>query len=539
MSLTLMLRGRGNSSNLEDTYADTATHINTKGWGTNQSRGNLDIFRTLLSLLSLQNTLFIFSSLIIVRSLIVIVYRFYLHPLSRFPGPRLAAITQVREFYYAGITGTFPDEIQKMHQTYGPIVRINPWEVSIDDSAFNTGYFGRDKRLSKDPWYYDIGFQNSLVTIIDKNIHKERRSVLSTHFSGPYFQRALPMIEAEISSLCAKMDLCGKNGERVNLSKLYREMGNEVQRNFLIGGGHTSKDYGEGAAVVHRPLIKSVTWIRHIKQLRTLYNYVPNWFYEIVHPLSSFARDHGLEITRLLKEHNDNGKTSEGLIYRLADSATSYRDSGMAPVYEDFMELLWGGREVLGHAMTNVTYHLMANPGCMVKLRAELQEARSTIDFSTASYTELQKLPYLNSVCKESLRLLRGGGFRMHRVNPEPVVYKQWVIPANTPISCCPNFAHNDPNIFSHPSNFYPERWLVEADQELLDRYWKPFGHGSRSCVGRNMALEVLYRATANVFSRYSMQFDGLDAAGCKGEGLLNVFPQRSSIGLNATIEMC
>ena len=47
-------------------------------------------------------------------------YRLYLHPLSRFPGPRLAAITHGYEFYHDVIRhGMYIWEIEKMHQKYG------------------------------------------------------------------------------------------------------------------------------------------------------------------------------------------------------------------------------------------------------------------------------------------------------------------------------------------------------------------------------------------------------------------------------------
>ena len=48
------------------------------------------------------------------------VYNLYLHPLARFPGPRLAALGTYYEFYYDVVKdGTYLWEIQKMHKIYG------------------------------------------------------------------------------------------------------------------------------------------------------------------------------------------------------------------------------------------------------------------------------------------------------------------------------------------------------------------------------------------------------------------------------------
>ena len=43
-----------------------------------------------------------------------------LHPLSRIPGPRLAAATYLPEFYYDVVQfGRYTKEIEKMHEKYG------------------------------------------------------------------------------------------------------------------------------------------------------------------------------------------------------------------------------------------------------------------------------------------------------------------------------------------------------------------------------------------------------------------------------------
>jgi hypothetical protein len=50
------------------------------------------------------------------------VYQLYWSPLSKFPGPKLAAITLLYEFYYDVVKwGRYWVEIQKMHEKYGKL----------------------------------------------------------------------------------------------------------------------------------------------------------------------------------------------------------------------------------------------------------------------------------------------------------------------------------------------------------------------------------------------------------------------------------
>lgn len=47
-------------------------------------------------------------------------YRLYFSPLAKFPGPRLAALTNWYEFYYDVVReGEFTWQIQKLHRVYG------------------------------------------------------------------------------------------------------------------------------------------------------------------------------------------------------------------------------------------------------------------------------------------------------------------------------------------------------------------------------------------------------------------------------------
>ncbi|KAI9653246.1 MAG: hypothetical protein M1821_007677 [Bathelium mastoideum] len=498
------------------------------------------IFPDLDSRVFLLSVAFLALCFCLLRAGFTVVYRLYFHPLAKFPGPKIAAVSRLYEFWYQGVKRTeFPEKIKQMHERYGPIVRISPFELSLNDSDFNLEYFLKDRKLEKDPWYYGLGFTESLFTLLDKPKHKDRQAHLSSHFSGTQFATAGPLISRELLALSEDFDRCAANGDYLNISLGFRKMGNEVLRSFLLGerGDATkSKDYSKEAEMAYHPVFKTMTYVRHFPILYQIHAVIPSWIYERWLPLAKYQRDADDHIRSLVKKFDEekNLKNDDALLYHFIERDSTYRLNDATAAVEEFTALQWGGREVLGHGLTNITYHVLANPEWMSKLHNELHN--SDLDLRAASYIQLQTLPYLRAICKEAIRMQLGGGFRIPRCNKEPVQYREWVIPANTPVSMCPKFFHDDEAHFPEHLAFKPERWL-QPNAEQLDRYWKPFGNGSRSCIGMNLALEVIFRTIATIFSTYKLDFaEGLNAEECRRDGMLKVFPHAKSKGLNVVV---
>ena len=60
--------------------------------------------------------------------------------------------------------------------------------------------------------------------------------------------------------------------------------------------------------------------------------------------------------------------------------------------------------DTTSNALSRILHILAQNPSAQAKVRAEIIEAQGS-DRSDISYDDLIKLPYLDAVCRETLRL--------------------------------------------------------------------------------------------------------------------------------------
>ena len=157
-------------------------------------------------------------------------------------------------------------------------------------------------------------------------------------------------------------------------------------------------------------------------------------------------------------------------------------------------------------------YYLLANPSMLSKVRAEL---RTLSNPNTASFTQLEQLPYLNAVIAERNRLSFGLTKRNCRVAPdEALQYNDYTIPAGTPVSMTSLCVHLDEEVFPDPWAFKPERWLG-PEGATARRYQFAFGRGPRKYLGINLAHAELYLVIAAV-AWYDMKLYKTDESDVK-----------------------
>ena len=118
------------------------------------------------------------------------------------------------------------------------------------------------------------------------------------------------------------------------------------------------------------------------------------------------------------------------IYHRLMDPK-AFRD-GTVPsagsLYEEGQALMFGGGDTVGNTLMVGIHHLLQQPATLRTLKEELTKAWPTVSHEP-TLSELEKLPYLNAVIKESLRMSSGVVSGLLRVDTFSWCDNQW--------SCC------------------------------------------------------------------------------------------------------
>ena len=112
----------------------------------------------------------------------------------------------------------------------------------------------------------------------------------------------------------------------------------------------------------------------------------------------------------------------------------------------------------------------MKNPHFYHKQIDEIaEEERSGLLDEHVSYEQCLKVPYLQAVMKEALRIHAGIGFPLEHYVPDVGAMVCGVdLPAGTVVGVNPHVIHHDRDIYgSDADEFRPERW-IDVDPEQL-----------------------------------------------------------------------
>uniref|UniRef100_A0A673JAH1 Cytochrome P450 3A n=1 Tax=Sinocyclocheilus rhinocerous TaxID=307959 RepID=A0A673JAH1_9TELE len=216
-----------------------------------------------------------------------------------------------------------------------------------------------------------------------------------------------------------------------------------------------------------------------------------------------FAALKKIKSERVASDH----KKRVDFLQLMVDSQTAgkeHTEKGLSDheILSQSMIFIFGGYETTSSTLSFFFYNLATNPEAMKKLQEEIDQTFP--DKAPVDYEVVMNMEYLDAALNESLRLFPIVG-RLERVCKKTVDINGLLIPKDM-VVMIPTFAlHRDPDYWSDPESFKPERF-TKGNKESIDPYmYMPFGLGPRNCIGMRFAQVSMKLAIVEILQRFDV----------------------------------
>lgn len=183
------------------------------------------------------------------------VYRLWLSALAQFPGQKIAGMsnsspharhsclnTALTSWYcaYHDILrgGQYIWVVEDMHRTYGPIVRISPDVLHVNDANFIEQLYPQSLLIRRERAQTFLNMFAEHLSVLptrDHHLHRQRRAVLSRFFSQQNVRRLVPVINDTLKDLPDRMEGWGKGDSPIVLNVAYRAATKDVIQAYALG----------------------------------------------------------------------------------------------------------------------------------------------------------------------------------------------------------------------------------------------------------------------------------------------------------------
>jgi len=173
-------------------------------------------------------------------------------------------------------------------------------------------------------------------------------------------------------------------------------------------------------------------------------------------------------------------------------------------------DLFVAGTDTTSSTLEWAMAELLNNTEKLKKARAELEEIVGKDN--PIEESDITRLPYLQAVVKETLRLHPSAPFLVPRRAVSDVKLSGFTVPKNAQILVNMWAIGRDPEIWENPNSFQPERFLgSEIDVKGRDFELIPFGAGSRICPGLPLAIRMLHLMLGSLIHEFcwELEFEG------------------------------
>ncbi|KAK1585491.1 cytochrome P450 [Colletotrichum navitas] len=441
-------------------------------------------------------------------------YNVFLHPLSKYPGPRLFAASSLPYGYWY-MTGKWHVKIMELHNKYGPIVRVGPDELSYAlpeawDDIYGRYVPAKRKENSKPAWYCSPDAHDMVGATLGD--HGRMRRVMAPGFTYGAMCRQEPLIRQHVDLFLLRLDeLCvrglGEGGAVVNMLEWFTYCTFDI-----IGDLSFGEPFGCLKDSMLHPWLRLVFANIYITHLFMLCKRIP--FFYVFLPVKAtvqmyrdFTR-HVVVLRQVVERRLALRKKRDDFMDVMSSTPKKSLYMTQEEMFKNAILLTGGGAETTSSALTGMAYTLANRPDLKRKITEELHATFATED--DINMRSVANLTYTGAFIQESLRYYPPGPNAMWRMTPpEGNTILGEDIPGNTILGIPHRVVYRSEKFWKHAQEFRPERWLPEGqrpaefDDDRRDGF-HPFSYGPRACIAINLA----YAEMRYILARFLWNFD-------------------------------
>lgn len=162
----------------------------------------------------------------------------FLSPLSRISGPKLYALTKWR-LAWEDWCGCRTLTINRLHQKYGPVIRIGPNEIHFNSLTALRTIYGPGSGFGRTDFYrmFDVYGKQNLFTFHSSQAHGERKKLVANAYSKSNVIRGpvAEMVEEKIQEYLEMIEKTSKRGEADEIFTSLHYYSLDSITNFLYG----------------------------------------------------------------------------------------------------------------------------------------------------------------------------------------------------------------------------------------------------------------------------------------------------------------
>lgn len=374
--------------------------------------------------------------------------------------------------------------LDRCAQRYGDIFSIRfsgfPSFVVLSNPQAIQEIFTADPKLFEydaNKGFFQASLGDNSLILLNGDRHQRQRRMLTPPFHGERMQ-AYGQIICDVTKQVIGQWTIGKpflahpSMQEIALRVILRAVfGLEEGLRFQ----HLKQLLGSLLDSVNSPLSSSVVFIKALQQD------LGSWS-----PWGRFLRQKQ-QVDELIyaeiRERREQPNLSGEDILSLMMSARDEQGQPMTDeeLRDQLMTLLIAGHETTATALAWALYWIHHLPEVRDKLLKELFTLPQDPDPSA-----IAKLPYLNAVCSETLRIYPVVLFSFPRIVKSPLQMMDYQFEPGTRLVPCIYLTHHREDIYPEPKRFKPERFL---ERKFSPHEYLPFGGSNRVCLGMAFAL--------------------------------------------------